>query len=141
MFKKICFFNISASLLLSIPLTAVTPEHHGHHHNNHHHHDHHHEKEKEKLKEIAEEKAKEKSIAAKLAAGALQFVNKTPAFCAFILSCGIGYFGPICLNPSRGEELIAKFIEGGVSFLVLWPTLKYGTAAAMAQENIKPLNK
>lgn len=124
MFKKLVTASIAASLLLSIPLSA----------DHHHHHD--------RIREtIIEVKAKDKSGGEKVAGGLLQFVNKTSALWAGIASMAIGYYGPHALNASQSNLNTARAIEGIISFVVLYPTIKYGTAAVMSQEDIKPLRK
>lgn len=142
MFKKLFIFNISASLLLSMPVIAVNPQDsketllaaHHHHHDKHQH-------EKEIIKEIVVEvKAKERSTAGKIAAGLLQFVNKTAGRWAFLASIAIMCRGPFFTNSTNSDDCLMLAIGQGIClFFILWPTIQYGTAAAMKQEDIKPL--
>jgi hypothetical protein len=127
MFKKLFISSIAASLLLSVPVIA-----------NHH-------REKEKIKEIAAEvKQNEKSTAAKVVGGTLQFINKTAPLWAIVIAALVFRNGPFKLaqNTNEPQEIIlAKGIEGLGAGTVSWALLKYGTAAAMSQEDIKPLKK
>ncbi len=140
MFQRLFIFSISASLLFSIPAIA-----------DRHHHEHLHDKiEKEKEKnekladKLAEVKAKEKTGSEKVVGGLLQFVNKTAPLWALVIAGIVVWSGPCFFGAkshNSDEKLLGKAIEGIGSFVISWQTLKHGTAAAMAQENIKELKK
>lgn len=139
MFKKIVLTSIAAALF-SIPVLAK---------------DHHHAKVAEKAAEKAAEKVaeklnevkKEKSGLTKLVNGSLQFVNKTAPYLAAIIGGLVYWNGPLFVTKHeyrqanadqlRNAAIFQAAIAGGGSWLVL----KYGSAAAMSQEDIKPLAK
>lgn len=128
MFKKIFLSSIAASLLLSIPVIAD--------HNKHH--DRHCDEVKEK---IAEQKAHDKSTGGHIASGLLQFANKTAPLWSFLIAVGIACYAPTPEILSGLDTKLAKVVIGGGSFMIIYPSMKWGTAAGMSQTDTKPLSK
>jgi hypothetical protein len=129
MFKKLVISTIASSLLLSIPVGA---DHHRHRHC-------------DKVEEVIVEvkTPKDKSSGTKIVAGTLQFVNKMAPLIALVVGIIIARNGPFYLtnNNNQADRNASKLIEAAVAAVITYPVVKYGTAAVMSQEDVKPLKK